>query len=165
MSELPPLAVVDIDGVVADVRHRLPFIEGRVKDWEGFFGAAGLDTPHEEGLALVERLAEDHDVVFLTGRPIRIRRETQRWLDRHGLGGHRLVMRPDNERRPAARMKVRLLQGLAKGRTVGLVVDDDRAVLKAMREAGYPTFHADWEDRSVTGQAALFDAQEGDGRT
>jgi hypothetical protein len=24
MNELPPLAIVDIDGVVADVRHRLP---------------------------------------------------------------------------------------------------------------------------------------------
>ncbi|MGQ0846785.1 MAG: phosphatase domain-containing protein [Sporichthyaceae bacterium] len=160
-----PLAIVDIDGVVADVRHRLPLLEGRVKDWEAFFAAASLDPPHPEGVDLVLRLAEDHDVVFLTGRPSRIRRDTQRWLDRAGLGGHRLVMRPDGERRPAARMKVRLLDGLAKGRTVAVVVDDDRAVCRAMREAGYPTLHAAWEDRSRSGQAALLEAQEADGRT
>jgi hypothetical protein len=165
MSEGLPLAVVDIDGVVADVRHRLPLLSGRVKDWDAFFHAAVLDPPHPAGIDLVLRLAQDHDVVFLTGRPSRMRRDTQRWLDRWGLGGHPLVMRPDGERRPAARMKVRLLDGLARGRMVGVVVDDDRAVLKAMREAGYPTLHADWEDRSSGDQAALFEAQEDDGRT
>lgn len=165
MSAQRPLAIVDIDGVVADVRHRLAHVEGRVKDWDAFFGAAPLDPPHPVGVDLVLRLADDHDVVFLTGRPSRMRRDTERWLTANGLGGHRLVMRPDGERRPAARMKVRLLAGLARGRTVGVVIDDDRAVLKAMREAGYPTLHADWEVRSPGGQAALFDAQEDEGRT
>lgn len=160
-----PLAIVDIDGVVADVRHRLSHVEGRVKNWDAFFDAAALDPPHPEGIELVLRLADDHDVVFLTGRPSRLRRVTERWLTQQGLGGHRLVMRPDGERGAAARMKVRLLAGVARGRTVGVVIDDDRTVLKAMREAGYPTLHANWEDRSPQGQTALFDAQENEGRT
>lgn len=32
-----PLAVFDIDGVLADVRHRLPHVQGRPKDWDAFF--------------------------------------------------------------------------------------------------------------------------------
>ena len=35
-----PLAVVDIDGVVADVRHRLHYIEGKPRQWDRFFSAA-----------------------------------------------------------------------------------------------------------------------------
>ena len=61
--------MVDIDGVVADARHRLHHITVGRRDWDRFFGAAVDDPPHPEGLALVATLAADHDVVFLTGRP------------------------------------------------------------------------------------------------
>ena len=39
MSERP-LAIVDIDGVVADVRHRLVHVQSRPKDWDAFFDAS-----------------------------------------------------------------------------------------------------------------------------
>ena len=37
-----PLAVFDLDGTLADVRHRLHHIEGRRRDWDAFFSAALL---------------------------------------------------------------------------------------------------------------------------
>src|ERR1700759_5545664 len=67
-----PLAVIDIDGVVADVRHRLRFLDRRPKDWDGFFAAADQDLPLEAGIARVTELAGGHDVVWLTGRPERL---------------------------------------------------------------------------------------------
>jgi hypothetical protein len=160
-----PLAIVDIDGVVADVRHRLHHIEGRRKSWQRFFDAAGDDGLHEEGRAIVERLREDHEVVYLTGRPRWLHEVTDAWLDQHGLGGHRLEMRPDDDRRPAAQLKVAVLRRLAAGRTVGIVVDDDARVIRAMSDAGFPTFHADWEQRALDEQRALAQAQEEEGRT
>lgn len=165
MTSAPPLAIVDIDGVVADVRHRLRHVQGRPKDWDAFFAAAPHDPPHAEGIQLVRELAADHEVVFLTGRPSRLRGDTEAWLDRHGLGGHRVVMRPDGERRPAAQVKLRLLSELARGRDVDVVVDDDPVVLAALEDAGFRTIHADWEGRSPEGQAALLTAQEVEGRT
>jgi hypothetical protein len=165
MNAARPLAIVDIDGVVADVRHRLRHVQRRPKDWDAFFAAAPQDPPHAEGLRLVGELAAGHEVVFLTGRPSRLRRDTETWLDRHGLGGHRVVMRPDGERRPAAQVKLRLLVELASGRDVGVVVDDDPVVLAAVEDAGFRTIHADWERRSAAGQAVLLTAQEVEGRT
>ena len=156
-----PLAIVDIDGVVADVRHRLRHLEGRRKDWDAFFAAAVDDPPHEEGLAIVDRLAADHEIVYLTGRPERCRADTERWLDDHGIGGHRLFMRPEGSRRPAAQVKREVLDRLAAVREVAVVVDDDPDVLAAMTAAGRPTFHAAWGDRSAT----LHRAQEVDGRS
>lgn len=155
------LAVVDLDGVVADVAHRLHHLEGGRRDWGGFFSAAVDDPPHPEGLAVVARLAETCEVVFLTGRPERCRAETEGWLRSHDLGDHRLVMRPEGLRRPAAEVKVELLARLAGGRQVAMVVDDDTTVVSAMAAAGHPTFHATWGTRSDD----LHRAQEVEGRT
>lgn len=160
-----PLAIVDLDGVVADVRARLHYVERQPKDWDGFFAAAVHDPPHDEGLAVVRRLAQDHEVVFLTGRPAHLRDDTRRWLERHGLDGHRLVMRPEGNRGPAAQLKVSLLRDLAQGREVAVVVDDDEAVVAAMQAAGYPTLHATWEARSPGDDRSLRTAQEVEGRT
>jgi hypothetical protein len=160
-----PIAVIDIDGVVADVRHRLHHISRRPKDWDAFFAAATHDPPHPEGLGVVRTIAEGHEIVYVTGRPERTRGATVEWLDRHGIGGHRLVMRPEGDRRPAAQVKAQLVARLARGRRIGIVVDDDAQVLAAMRAAGHPVFPADWERRALDESAALTAAQERDGRT
>ena len=165
MTTGSPLAVVDLDGVVADVRHRLHYLQGGRKDWDGFFAAARQDDPHPEGLAIVDTLARDHEIVFLTGRPNHLREETLRWLAEHGLGGHRVVMRPEGDRRPAAIVKLELLRSLARDRPVGIVVDDDPVVLDAARRDGFPTFAAAWEGRTAEAELTLHDAQEADGRT
>lgn len=160
-----PLAIVDIDGVLADVRHRLRHLERQPKDWRRFFAEAARDEPHPEGLAVVQRLRPDHDIVLLTGRPRHLERATRTWLARHGLDDLRLVMRPPGDSRPAAQVKVEQLAELAAGRTVAVVVDDDPLVIEAMAEAGYPTFLADWEPRADREERALRSAQEEEGRT
>lgn len=165
MCPAKPLAIVDIDGVIADVRHRVHFVERAPKNWKRFFAAAMHDEPHPEGLAVVDTLARDHEVVFLTGRPENLRADTVAWLERQGLGAHRLLMRPVGNRGPSARFKLHEVQRLARARSVAIVVDDDDLVIEAMRAAGYPTMHADWEVRDATEQAALRNAQETEGRT
>lgn len=156
-----PLAVIDIDGVLADVGHRLHFLDRRPKDWRGFFAAARLDAPHPEGLALAAELAVGHDVVLLTGRPEGCRADTEAWLAEQGIGYDLLVMRPPGDRRPAAEVKVLLLGMLASGRTVGAVVDDDVDVVAAVGAAGYPVRLATWGRPSEP----LRRAQEVEGRT
>jgi hypothetical protein len=159
------VAAVDIDGVVADVRHRLHHLERKPKDWKAFFAAAVNDPSHPVGLQVVQRLALDHEVVFLTGRPRNLERDTMRWLEQNGLGGHTLLMRPDRDRRPAAVVKVETLLRLYGVDGVVLVVDDDLDVLQAMKRAGFNTFHADWEARAAADEQSLREAQEHDGRT
>ncbi|MDP1795361.1 MAG: hypothetical protein Q8K63_14580 [Acidimicrobiales bacterium] len=165
MAEPLPIALVDIDGVVADVRHRVHFVEQRPKDWGRFFAEAKHDPPQAEGIAVVQRLLEDHEIVYLTGRPEHLRADTEEWLAAHGLGGHRLLMRRSDDRRPSARFKVQAAANLAKRRHIGIVVDDDTSVIAAMKAAGYPTLLADWEVRDAATDASLFDAQQIEGRT
>ena len=156
-----PLAVVDIDGVVADVRHRLHHVETKPKDWGAFFAAAVRDPPLAEGVARVRALQDDHDVVYLTGRPEHLRRTTVEWLERHGIPGNDLLMRRRGDYRPARITKSDELARLARGRTVAVVIDDDPEVCDALRADGWPVEQATWVPHSRT----LRVAQEREGRT
>jgi hypothetical protein len=161
------LAVFDIDGVVADVRHRLHYL-GRPHQWSKFFRAARHDTLLPEGAALVADLAREHDIVWLTGRPDWLRRTTLDWFARYELPGTELHMRPDGDYRPARAFKLGVLRRLAP-RGIAAFVDDDREVVDAALAAGYPAALADWVPREDPRAADLFDAlhdaQEHEGRT
>lgn len=156
-----PLAVIDLDGVVADVRHRLHHVSGSRKNWTAFFDAVGADPVLPEGRAVAERLAADHEIVYLTGRPERTRAQTQRWLQEQSLPRGRVIMRADTDRRPARRLKPGLLRELAATRTVAVVVDDDPLVCAALEDAGWPVLRADWMPQPPS----LSEAQERRGRT
>jgi hypothetical protein len=152
------LAVFDIDGVVADVRHRLHHL--RKHRWHRFFDDADADPLLPEGAALVADLASQHDIVWLTGRPDWLRGTTSDWLARHDLPGDELHMRSDGDYRPARIYKLDALRHL-KPRGVAALVDDDPEVIDAALVAGYPAVLADWVPRD----ADLRDAQERFGRT
>jgi len=160
-----PYAVLDIDGVLADVRHRLHHLQGRPKDWVSFFAAAPDDPALDQGRDLARRLAADHEVVYLTGRPERCRQDTLTWLDEQGLPAGRLLMRGDADRRPARVTKVEALRRLQLDRPVETMVDDDARVVEAVRAAGFTIVHVEWMHEDGIQQQTLFDAQENEGRT
>ena len=156
-----PLAVFDIDGVLADVQHRLHHIEGRHKNWLGFFRDAIHDPVLEDGRTLAIEAARDCEIAYLTGRPERCRVDTETWLQANGFPAGPVRMRPDHDRQPAARMKPKVLARLAAGRVVAVVVDDDPLVCDAYADAGWSVLHATWAIRNDT----LTKAQEVEGRT
>jgi hypothetical protein len=152
------LAVFDIDGVVADVRHRIHHV--RRHRWQRFFAEAGADPLLEQGAALVADLGATHDIVWLTGRPEWLRRTTEHWLADYDLPTDELHMRPDGDYRPARVFKLGVLRRL-RPRGIAAFVDDDPEVISAATLAGYPAALADWVPRD----ADLRDAQERFGRT
>jgi hypothetical protein len=154
------IAVFDIDGVVADVRHRLHLLERRPKDWPGFFAAAGDDPGLAEGIDRVRAAAAEHEVVWLTGRPDSLRTVTRRWLAARDLPVTELIMRGRRDFRPAPELKLAELTRLAD-RQIELFVDDDARVIAVAAEAGFPTVLADWMESSPV----LSQAQDQAGRT
>lgn len=160
-----PLAVFDVDGVLADVGHRVHHLEAGRQDWRSFFAAAKDDPPLETGIALAHELAVERDLAYLTGRPERLRQVTRRWLARHGLPAGPLVMRAAGDYRPARVMKLAALRSLAADREVEIVIDDDDAVVLALQAAGYAVLHASWAAHTRRQGRALHRAQEEDGRT
>lgn len=160
----PRFAVFDIDGVLADVRHRLHLVTQRPKRWEEFFRRAVDDPVLPEGLSSVaDAQAVGLTVVYSTGRPERWRRDTVRWLDRWEFPAAELFMRADHDRRPARITKVSVARRLAVAGTVDYLVDDDPAVVNALSRAGFNVRHATWmttEPAPDPQAETLFDLQE-----
>jgi phosphoglycolate phosphatase-like HAD superfamily hydrolase len=156
-----PLAVFDLDGTLADTAHRQRFLERKPRDWDGFFAAAPQDPPLAQGVALALRSAEGCEVVYLTGRPERCRRDTVEWLAAQGLPEGRIWMRRNDDRRPARRTKLEVLRRLARDREFHVLVDDDELVCDEAERVGLRVVRARWS----TASEALKDAQEREGRT
>jgi uncharacterized HAD superfamily protein len=165
-STRPVVAGVDIDGVVADPTHRLHYLEHRPKNWRGFFSHAHLDPPLPAGLAAVADLAaEGLAIVYVTGRPARLRRDTQQWLDVHGLPAGPLHLRPPRDFRPAPALKVEIYRKLADTHDIRTILDDDVLVVAALKSAGFPVTLADWYRPPTSERDALTKAQDERGRT
>ncbi|MDO0938558.1 hypothetical protein QQY66_45110 [Streptomyces sp. DG2A-72] len=168
-SNQRPLAVFDLDNTLADTAHRQRFLERKPRDWDAFFAAAPQDPPIAEGVALLLERAEECEVVYLTGRPERCRRDTLDWLAAQGLPEGRVFMRRDAGRaggsrgdfRPARRIKLEILRRLARDRVIRVLVDDDELVCEDAERAGFTVVRARWTAPS----AALKVAQEREGRT
>jgi phosphoglycolate phosphatase-like HAD superfamily hydrolase len=159
------LVVFDIDGVLADVSHRVHHVERRPKNWAAFFAAAHADPPLAEGIALAQEVAAEHPLLYLTGRPESLRQVTERWLDRHDLPTGRLLMRRAGDFRPARVLKLDVVRSLHARETVHAVVDDDPSVVSVLQGAGFAVLAATWAATSGPAQQTLWDAQETDGRT
>lgn len=153
------IAVFDIDGVVADVRHRLHHLHHH-QAWNAFFDAADEDGLLPEGARLVEDLARTHEIVWLTGRPEWLRTVTEKWLADFGLPTTELHMRPAGDFRPAAYYKLAVLEQL-RPREIAAFIDDDGDVVDAALQAGLPAVLAEWVPRDQ----ALREAQDRLGRT
>ncbi|MFF9126812.1 hypothetical protein ACF09J_26620 [Streptomyces sp. NPDC014889] len=160
-SNRRPLAVFDLDNTLADTAHRQCFLERRPRDWHAFFAAAPGDPPIGQGVELARRSAEECEIVYLTGRPERCRRDTLDWLAAHGLPEGRVHMRRDSDRRPARRTKLEILRRLAREREIRVLVDDDELVCADAEQAGFRVLRARWAAPS----AELRTAQETEGRT
>jgi hypothetical protein len=74
-------------------------------------------------------------------------------------------MRSDRDRRPARLFKPEALRNISRRGTVEIVVDDDVAVVTALRSQGYAVLHASWMPSEPDAQQSLFEAQEVEGRS
>jgi predicted kinase len=128
---LPPAWIVDVDGTVALMRRgpgvRSPY------DWL----RVGEDLPNEPVIEIVTALANQADIVVMSGRDEVCRPETEAWLLEHGVCFDALFMRPAGDTRRDAVVKAELFWGCVapRWRVVG-VIDDRRQVVSMWRAMG-----------------------------
>lgn len=136
--------LMDVDGTVADAAHRLHYIQNKPKNWPAFFDAAKDDAPIEHMRPLVQVLLFLGCVVYVSGRPERLRDLTQDWLRQHSFNLSktepvRLYMRPDGDFREDSIVKFELLQQIrADGYFPQMAFDDRTRVVNMWRSSGVP---------------------------
>lgn len=129
--------IVDIDGTLANNKHREHLIQGVPKRWDMFFDLCHLDTPIQPVVDLVKVLMQYHQIIFCTGRPARVGDMTAKWLHGHGLVGP-IIMRDDGDHRPDHVIKLEMLKQLIEYRQSApeFVLDDRDSTVAMWRKEG-----------------------------
>lgn len=136
--------MVDLDGTIANLNHRLHFVrrEGK-KDWGSFFRECGKDTlyPCVAGLVKLEQNSGT-DIVFCSGRDEEQCRDlTHNWLQSHEFIAPTLVMRPKLNYKADNITKVMLYKyEIEPYYNVKYVLDDRTQVVEAWRKLGLVCF-------------------------
>ena len=139
----------DIDGTLADIRHRRGYLEGERPDWYRFNEAMGNDTPNIPIVALYKTLwaSGDYKIEIVTGRNERFRAVTENWFVWNEIPLSSITMRPDKDFRPDSELKQDILDGLlAKGHKIAFVVDDRQQVVDMGRRNGITCLQCDVGD-------------------
>lgn len=130
--------VVDLDGTLAEISHRLHFISDKKHaNWDKFFKECMNDTPNEWCLNLVLAMKRaGYNIVIVSARSKLVLNETRAWLDKIGLPGIELNMvREINEYTPDPILKLKWLNQFDKSRIL-FVLDDRDRVCKMWVEQG-----------------------------
>lgn len=155
-------AIVDIDGCLADERHRLPLITGNEPDFKQYFDRCTEDNAHTYVVAIVRAMrANGLAIVLATGRPERYRTITERWLFRNEIEYDELFMRPNADAREDHISKREMLTEMRKKGWEPLFAIDDRPNVVAMwREQGIPCLAADPVGYETTGNTLFTKGEE-----
>ena len=140
--------VFDIDGTLADLKHRLHFIqpkEGEKKYWDGFFAACVDDAPIPENVRLCQTLIgaifrHHFQMEFWTGRREAERDVTRIWLMQHvsiHTNNCTLKMRKDGDRRQDHVLKMEFID---PEEPPDIIFEDRSTVVQAYRERGLTVF-------------------------
>jgi len=135
--------MVDIDGTLANLDHRLHYVKDGNRDWGSFFRTVGKDGVYEDVKGIV-------DLEFLTGTSVvlcsgrtedQTRENTEKWLVKNEIPYTSLKMRPAGNYKQDAITKAMLYRYEIKPYfNIKYVLDDRDQVVQKWREMGLTCF-------------------------
>lgn len=139
--------IFDLDGTLADCRHRIPYIIGldgkklSKPDWPAFHAACVDDKPINKTIALLQMFYVVERIYIITGRNESVREATDKWLERYDIYPHKLIMRKKNDRRHDVVIKQEMLaeEGLTPSNVIG-VFEDRSTVVRMYRDLGFTCY-------------------------
>lgn len=134
--------------ILVDLDHTMSHAAPRdhlLGDWELYHNELINDKPCVDIIRLVHSLYKmEHPIVGITGRPEKWRSLSTQWLLRHGVTLHDLLMRPDDDYRPNAEVKILLAKdafGPNLKDEILFIIDDNLEVIEAFHAEGITCLH------------------------
>ena len=139
----------DLDGTIADIKHRRPLLEQSSPDWKSFNKLMGDDKPNLPLVELYKTLwkSGEYEMLILTGRNEEYRNLTEQWLVWNEIPFSTLLMRADNDFRADHVIKEEMLHSMqSEGKQILFVVDDRKQVVDMWRRNGVTCLQCDYGD-------------------
>lgn len=138
--------IFDIDGTLADVRHRVHFVssdEKSERDWKSFNAEMIHDTPVEDVVKLVDMFVVlGMRILILTGRQEKYRKYTEQWLTWNNIYFDELRMRKESDQRKDFICKSDMLS-IEEEIEIYFIFEDRQTVVDMWRERGLTVFQCD----------------------
>ncbi|MGZ3787392.1 MAG: phosphatase domain-containing protein [Bacteriovorax sp.] len=136
MSTKIPAILVDLDGTLCDVEHRVHHVRGKKKNWKEFNELMVHDQLNHWCFELMEAMmARGYKVIFVTGRGEPFREPTEAWLHKHNVKYEHLYMRAAIDFREDSDVKEEIyLEKIEQNYQVLFVVDDRNSVVERWRK-------------------------------
>lgn len=136
--------LVDIDGTVADLTHRLHFIQQKPADWDRFFKACPTDLPITNVINVIKALKKANaTILMVTGRSMIVREQTKQWLESYAIPYDGLYMRREGDHREDNIVKAELLDHIStewNASHIAGVFEDRQQVVDMYRARGLKVF-------------------------
>jgi FMN phosphatase YigB (HAD superfamily) len=128
--------LVDLDGTLCDVEHRVHHVQGPKKNWREFNALMVHDELNHWCFELMEAMiARGYKIIFVTGRGEENRENTEQWLKRHKINYEHLFMRASIDFREDSDVKEQIYwEEVEKKYQVLFVVDDRKSVVERWRK-------------------------------
>lgn len=139
------LVVFDIDGTLANIKHRLDYVRSKPKNWKAFDAGIPNDKVNDPVAEVFRQMVEEgHHVILASGRNERSRQATEDWLSKNSLNGYeKLYMRKADDFRSDDIVKQEILDQIVLdyGKKPDMVFDDRPRVVKMWRDNGIFVFN------------------------
>jgi phosphoglycolate phosphatase-like HAD superfamily hydrolase len=140
------LVVFDIDGTLANIEHRLAFVQSKPKNWKAFDAGIPNDKVNPYVAETFHSLkASGNEIIFASGRNERSRDATMKWLQDNNFWNYtaKLYMRKADDFRSDDIVKREILDEIVAdhGKMPDMVFDDRPRVVRMWREAGIFVFN------------------------
>ena len=130
--------LMDLDGTIANIDHRLHFVRQKPKNWKGFFDAMSEDGVYDWCILLVNSMYNSgYHIIIVSGRPDPHRYITMDWLRNNIIPCDHLLMRKEDDFRSDSLVKAEIFKNKIKPYyNILFAVDDRSSVVKTWRELG-----------------------------
>lgn len=129
----PNIVIFDLDGTLANVKDRVPLLDGTFVGFHRFHSACIDDTLNSKAAEVAKVFnREGYAFWVATGRPIEMEAATRYWFHAYCLVPDRILMRPVGDVRTAAEIKRAWVRDGTIPKERVLCVFDDRAADVAM---------------------------------
>lgn len=134
--------IIDLDGTLCNIDHRLHYVQQEKKDWNGFFSRLSDDVPYMAVYDMLVALkSTNYAILLVSGREEKWRKETEAWLNKFDIPCDWLLMRPFNDRRDDTEVKEEIYKRyISPYFHVQMCIDDRPSVCRKWRELGLTCF-------------------------
>jgi hypothetical protein len=133
--------IFDLDGTLADIRHREWLLKKSPKRWDEFFAKMKGDKPNLQVIEMAKILHQaGFRIVVATGRPERYRKETILWLSQNLVPVAEIYMRPEGDFRSDSILKEEWLSIISEDCEIMGVFEDRKSVVQMYRNCGLTVF-------------------------